>query len=39
MKITAGMGFRILAEGLLIRIDFGSSEEESTTVVMIDQAF
>ena len=39
MKITAGIGFRILAEGLLIRIDFGSSEDESTTVVMIDQSF
>ena len=39
MKITAGIGFRILAEGLLVRIDFGSSEEESTTVVMIDQSF
>ena len=39
MKTTAGVGFRILAEGLLIRIDFARSEEESATIVAIDQTF
>ena len=39
MKTTAGVGLRILAEGLLIRIDFARSEEESATLVAIDQAF
>ena len=39
MKTTAGVGLRILAEGLLVRIDFARSEEESATVVAIDQAF
>ncbi len=39
MKTTTGIGLRILAEGLLIRIDFAQSEEESTTLVAIDQAF
>ena len=39
MKTTTGLGLRILAEGLLVRIDFARSEEESATVVAIDQAF
>jgi len=39
MKTTAGIGLRILAEGLLIRIDFARSDEESATLVAIDQAF
>ena len=39
MKTTTGLGLRILAEGLLIRIDFAKSEEESATLVAIDQAF
>lgn len=39
MKTTMGLGLRILAEGLLVRIDFAKSEEESATVVAIDQAF
>ena len=39
MKTTAGVGLRILAEGLLIRIDFAHSEEESATLVAIDQTF
>jgi len=39
MKTTTGVGLRILAEGLLIRIDFAKSEEESATLVAIDQAF
>ncbi len=39
MKTTAGIGLRILAEGLLIRIDFAQSDEESATLVAIDQAF
>jgi hypothetical protein len=39
MKSTNGLGLRILAEGLLIRIDFAQSEEESATLVTIDQTF
>ena len=39
MKTSAGVGLRILAEGLLVRIDFGRSQEESTTIIMIDQSF
>ncbi len=39
MKSTAGMGLRILAEGLLIRIEFPPINEESTTLVTIDQSF
>ncbi len=39
MKTTTGVGLRILAEGLLIRIDFARSEEESATLVAIDQTF
>ena len=39
MKSTAGMGLRILAKGLLIRIDFARSNEESATLVTIDQTF
>jgi len=39
MKTTTGLGLRILAEGLLVRIDFARSEEESATLVAIDQAF
>ncbi len=39
MKTTTGVGLRILAEGLLVRIDFAKSEEESATLVAIDQAF
>ena len=39
MRSTAGMGLRILAEGLLIRIDFARSNEESATLVTIDQTF
>jgi len=39
MKTTMGLGLRILAEGLLGRIDFAKSEEESATLVAIDQAF
>jgi len=39
MKTTTGVGLRILAEGLLVRIDFARSEEESATLVAIDQAF
>ena len=39
MKTTAEVGFLILAEGLLIRIDFARSEEESAILVAIDQTF
>ena len=39
MKTTTGFGLRILVEGLLIGIGFAKSEEESATVVAIDQAF
>jgi hypothetical protein len=39
MKTTAGAGVRILAEGLLIRVDFAYSDEEFLSVVIIDQAF
>ena len=39
MKSKTGLGLRILAEGLLIRIDFARSDEESATLVTIDQTF
>jgi len=39
MKVSGGLGLRIFVEGLLVRIDLGMSDEESTTVFMIDQAF
>jgi len=39
MKVSGGIGLRIFVEGLLVRVDFGVSEEESSTVFMIDQAF
>ena len=39
MKTTAGAGARILAEGLLIRVDFAYSDEEFLSAVIIDQAF
>ena len=39
MKSTTGLGLRILAEGLLIRIDFARSDEESAALVTIDQTF
>ena len=39
MKTTAGAGVRILAEGLLIRVDFAHSDEEFLSAVIIDQAF